>query len=80
MTDDVANLGFKGEICFVKPGRALNHLVPRKQAIFFSDPDAKNYIQTVDVSIKFNPLIFKLLKYRPLLWNKNNKKEDLKYF
>jgi hypothetical protein len=25
---DVDNLGFKGEICFVKPGYALNYLVP----------------------------------------------------
>ena len=38
LTDDVENLGFKGEICFVKPGRAFNHLVPRKKALFFSDP------------------------------------------
>jgi hypothetical protein len=25
---DVDNLGFRGEICFVKPGHALNYLVP----------------------------------------------------
>ena len=24
LTQDVENLGFKGEICFVKPGRAFN--------------------------------------------------------
>ena len=50
LTDDVPNLGFKGEVCFVKPGRAMNFLVPRKQALFFSDPDSKQFINTVDVS------------------------------
>ena len=28
LTQDVDNLGFTGEICFVKPGHALNNLVP----------------------------------------------------
>ena len=30
LTKDVPKLGFRGEICFVKPGRALNSLVPLK--------------------------------------------------
>ena len=25
---DVENLGFKGEVCFVKPGYAFNYLIP----------------------------------------------------
>ena len=50
LTDDVPNLGFKGEICFVKPGRALNHLVPRQKALFFSDPLAEAYVTKVNVS------------------------------
>jgi large subunit ribosomal protein L9 len=35
---DVDNLGFKGEICFVKPGFALNYLIPQRLALFHSDP------------------------------------------
>ena len=31
LTKDVDNLGFAGEICFVKPGYALNSLVPNHQ-------------------------------------------------
>ena len=50
LTDDVPNLGFKGEICFVKPGRALNQLVPRNKAMFFSDPDSQQFIKQVDTS------------------------------
>ncbi len=40
LTKDVDNLGFIGETCFVKPGHALNNLVPTHQALFFSDPKA----------------------------------------
>ena len=49
LTQDVENLGFKGEVCFVKPGRAFNQLVPRKQALFFSDPAAQNFIDNIAV-------------------------------
>jgi large subunit ribosomal protein L9 len=40
LTDDVPNVGFKGEIVFVKPGYAFNHLVPAKKALFATDPAA----------------------------------------
>lgn len=40
---DVPNLGFAGEICFVKPGYAMNALVPQKSAYFFSDPAVKTF-------------------------------------
>lgn len=48
---DEPNLGFAGEVCFVKPGHAFNDLVPRKAAVFFSDPAAKLFLETVKVSI-----------------------------
>ena len=51
MTKDVDNLGFAGEICFVKPGYALNALVPNKEALFFTDPMAVEYAKSVDVSV-----------------------------
>ena len=44
LTQDVENIGFKGEICFVKPGRAFNELVPKRKALFFSDPNAPAFI------------------------------------
>ena len=50
LTEDIAKLGFKGEICFVKPGFALNHLVPKKRAIFFTDPAALEFLDVVSVS------------------------------
>lgn len=50
LTQDVDNLGFKGEICFVKPGYAFNSLVPTRDALFFSDPKATQFIKSVDVS------------------------------
>ena len=50
LTKDVDNLGFKGEICFVKPGHALNNLVPRKEALFFTDPKAQRFVNSVNVS------------------------------
>ena len=43
LTKDTPNLGFTGEICFVKPGFALNHLIPRKAALFWSDPEAQTF-------------------------------------
>ena len=48
LREDIENLGFKGEICFVKPGRALNCLVPRKQAFFFTDPATKPFLDGID--------------------------------
>ena len=41
-------MGFAGEICFVKPGYALNSLVPKREALFFSDPKALTYASKVD--------------------------------
>ena len=49
LTQDVENLGFKGEICFVRPGRAFNQLVPRKQALFYSDPAAEEFQNNIVV-------------------------------
>ena len=51
LTKDVDNLGFAGEICFVKPGYALNYLVPTRRALFFTDPKVQDYLASVDVSV-----------------------------
>ena len=48
LTDDVDNLGFRGEWVFVKPGYAFNSLVPGKKALFATDPDSA--LISVDVS------------------------------
>jgi hypothetical protein len=48
LTQDVEDLGFRGEICFVKPGRALNNLVPRKRAYFFSDPAVPAFMKEIE--------------------------------
>jgi ribosomal protein L9 len=56
LTKDVDNLGFTGEICFVKPGYALNNLVPKRQALFFTDPKAQMFLTKVNVSNK-SPLL-----------------------
>ena len=48
MREDVDKLGFKGEVCFVKPGYAFNNLVPRKQAYFFTDPAARPFLDAID--------------------------------
>lgn len=56
LTQDVDNLGFKGEVCFVKPGYAFNSLVPMRDALFFSDPKATMFIKSVDVSLPQTPL------------------------
>lgn len=42
LTDDVPNLGFKGEWAFVKPGYSFNKLVPEGKALFATDPAAQN--------------------------------------
>ena len=51
LTKDVDNLGFSGEICFVKPGYAFNGLVPKREALFFSDPRTTKFLASVDVSV-----------------------------
>ena len=56
LTKDVDKLGFAGEICFVKPGHALNNLVPNRKALFFSDPRVAKFQAQVDVSEARNPL------------------------
>lgn len=50
LTKDMGELGFAGEICFVKPGRAFNELVPSRQALFFTDPKASDFLKKVNVS------------------------------
>ena len=50
LTRDVENLGFAGEVCFVKPGYALNNLVPRRMALFYSDPKTTTFLGQVNVS------------------------------
>ena len=52
LTQDVNKLGFKGEICFVKPGRAFNDLVPKKKALYFTDPDVPEFVKSIEVSSK----------------------------
>ena len=47
LTEDVEKLGFKGEVCFVKPGRAFNTLVPQKRALFYSDPRAAEFLKSL---------------------------------
>ena len=42
-------MGFAGEICFVKPGRAFNHLVPNGKAMFYSDEDRPSYEKSIEV-------------------------------
>lgn len=51
LTKDVGELGFAGEICFVKPGHAFNELVPSRQALFFTDPKASQFLKKVNVSV-----------------------------
>ena len=48
LREDVDKLGFKGEVCFVKPGYAFNNLVPRKLAYFFTDPAAQPFLDSID--------------------------------
>ena len=50
LTRDVDNLGVAGEVCFVKPGYAFNSLVPRRMALFYSDPKALTFLSAVNVS------------------------------
>lgn len=72
---DVQNLGFRGEVAFVKPGYAFNKLVPEKKAIFATDLKAAEAIKSIDV--KYVPL--KITICRLLNWNQNKKKECLKF-
>lgn len=51
LLEDVPNLGFRGEFMFVKPGYALNNLVPRKKALFATDPDIPKALETINVSL-----------------------------
>ena len=53
LREDVEHLGFRGEVCFVKPGRALNDLVPGGDAYFFTDRRAAEFMDTVVVSAIF---------------------------
>ena len=40
---DHPHLGFKGEICFVKPGYAFNNLVPNGYALMYTDRRVKEF-------------------------------------
>lgn len=51
LTQDVENLGFKGEWAFVKPGYAFNKLVPEGMALFATDPAAEK-VQVDMVALK----------------------------
>jgi len=51
LTEDVPNLGFKGEWAFVKPGYALNNLVPQKKALFATDEDCSKVVYDVNFMI-----------------------------
>ena len=48
LTDDIPLLGFKGEICFVKPGYAFNQLVPKRKALFYSDPNVPEFEESIN--------------------------------
>merc|ERR1712153_173739 len=61
LRQDVEHLGFRGEVCFVKPGRALNDLVPRGDAYFFTDRRATEFMDTVVVSAIFLLIVMKRL-------------------
>ena len=50
LTKDVENLGFAGEICFVKPGYALNDLIPKNKALFMTDPEAKFFLKSLNTT------------------------------
>lgn len=72
MIDDVPNLGFKGEWAFVKPGYALNKLVPEKKAIFATDEEAKRI--KIDVSLSHNTIAFwRFNAYFPFLFTKQQR-------
>ena len=48
LTQDVEQLGFAGETCFVKPGFAMNYLVPNNFALFTSDARCDAYLKDVN--------------------------------
>ena len=47
---DVEGLGFAGEVCFVKPGRALNDLIPSNKAYFWTDPSAQKLLKNLNMT------------------------------
>ena len=74
LTQDVTKLGFKGEICFVKPGRAFNDLVPKKKALYFTDPDVPDFIKSIEVSISSS-----INFHRMINLSKSKLREDLRF-
>ena len=74
LTEDVSKLGFKGEICFVKPGRAFNDLVPKKKALYFTDPDVPDFIKSIEVSSNFQIYIFRMMRF-----HKNKMSEEWRF-
>jgi len=70
LTEDVDNLGFKGEWTFVKPGYAFNKLVPEKKALFATDPAA--------ALIKVDPTALKLKQDMRVLETFLSKLKDIR--
>ena len=75
LREDVEHLGFRGEVCFVKPGRALNDLVPSGDAYFFTDRRATVFMDTVVVSANsFYLFVNQAIEfYRPTSYAGNKK-------
>ena len=47
LVQDIENLGFRGEYVFVKPGYALNYLIPYHKALFATDKDVPKVLEMV---------------------------------